>query len=453
MSSLFSMLNLGAGAISAHTAGVSVASNNAANADTEGYSRQRVELRSLLGSGGVSAGGVDRFGSAFLGGRLRDTAGTLAMSKAFAAALMSIEAEITAPNADVSVATSALFDSFSALSVAPSDSIARGAAVEAAENLAATIRRQAASLSRARADADQRIRDQTSEASKLAFEIATANKAIQTSDDPVLRDRRDAAAEQLAALVGGDARIDGDGFMRFVLPGGAVVVDGTRAASFQGSTDPANGGMARLDLVDGASRVDVTGQIESGAIGGELQFRDSAVVSAANDLDQLAFDLSTQINAVHQAGAGSDGVSGRDLFAAPTQVAGAAAAMAVDAPVAADSSLLAAGATGAGPTDNSNALALAAMRDQPLAGGGTRTFIDAGIDIAAGVGQQAARASGENEMLGAVRDHLDSVRDSIAGVSIQEELTRLSQFQHGVEAATRFISTVDGLLGTIIESL
>lgn len=453
MSTLFSLLDLGAGSISAHTTGVSVASNNAANADTEGYSRQRVELRSLLGSGGVAAGGVDRYASSFLGGRLRDTAGTLAMSKAFANALMSIETEMTAPHADVAAATSGLFDSFSALSVAPSDPFARAAVVDAAESVAATIRRQAAALSRARADADQRVRDRTAEASRLASEIAAANRSIKTSGDPAIADRRDAAAEKLAALVGGEARVDGDGFMRFVLPGGAVVVDGTRSATFQAATDPANGGMARLELVDGASRIDVTAQIDGGAIGGELSFRDGAALDAAAQLDQLAFDLAAEINATHRAGAGADGVTGRDLFTAPAQVAGAAAAIEIDPAVAADHDLLAAGGAGAGPTDNANALALAAMRDQPLAAGGTRSFVDAGIEIATGVGQSAARARADHEMLGAVRDHLDGVRDSIAGVSIQEELTRLTQFQHGVEAATRFISTVDGLLGTIIESV
>jgi len=49
---------------------------------------------------------------------------------------------------------------------------------------------------------------------------------LASGDDPVMRDRRDVAAQDLAALVGGDGRIDADGQMRWVLPDGGVLVDG-----------------------------------------------------------------------------------------------------------------------------------------------------------------------------------------------------------------------------------
>jgi flagellar hook-associated protein 1 FlgK len=127
--------------------------------------------------------------------------------------------------------------------------------------------------------------------------------------------------------------------------------------------------------------------------------------------------------------------------------------MEVDPALAADSTLLATSAAGAGTGNNEGALALVALRDQPLASGGTRTFVDAGIDIAADVGRAAADAMAERDFFGVQGEHLAALRDAASGVSLQEEMSNLSQFQHAAEAQVRFLSTVDALLGSIIEGL
>jgi flagellar hook-associated protein 1 FlgK len=94
-----------------------------------------------------------------------------------------------------------------------------------------------------------------------------------------------------------------------------------------------------------------------------------------------------------------------------------------------------------------------ALGDQAVAGAGRRTFLDEAIDITAEVGRTAAAAAGELELFNAEADHLAGLRDSESGVSLQEETMRLSQFQHASEAQVRFLSTIDNLLGTMIENL
>lgn len=454
MSSLFSLLDLGAGAISAKSTGVAVAGNNAANADTEGYSRQRVDFRSERGfpvAGGVRAGAVQRFESLLLAGRSRVGGAALAMSRAFTQALTDFEIATSASN--VAGKMSEFFAAVGSVSASPLDPFARPAAVTAAENLAKSIRSQATAVAEARSETDQRIRERTREASALAQQVADLNKATQISSDPVVADKRDAAAQNLAELVGGRARIDSDGYMRVVLDNGGVLVDGANAATLEANTDSANDGMARIELVDGPHRLDITSNLSAGTIGGEIAFRDGTAKTTIGDLDQLAFDLATSINATHRANIGADGIGGRDLFVEPTVVTGAATALAVDSAVLADADLFATGQAGGGPGDNRGALALLGLRDQPLASGGTRSFIDAGIDLVANVGYEAANSTAQLDRLSATVDHLDGLRDSLAGVSVQEELTRLSEFQRGIEAASRFVSTVDDILGTIINTL
>jgi flagellar hook-associated protein 1 FlgK len=456
MPSLFGLLNLGANALQAQNAGVAVTSNNVANATTPGYSRQRIDLESQLGSplvGGVMAGRVDRISSSLLAGRMRSNTSSLSVAEAFSSALLDLEGSMTVPGGDIGALSASFFSNIAQVSASPGEQGLRDAAVQAARALAVGMQRQAAEVADSRADSNQRIRESVQEVNRLIGEIAQANRASAISDDPVMRDRRDQAAGKLSELIGGSARIDPDGQMRVSLPGGETLVDGPRGVQLRTTPDVALGNMDRIEVVDGAHVRDVTSGIDGGRIGGELRMRDEAAPAALAQLDQLAYDISTQVNQVHQLNAGLDGQDGRNLFAAPTQVAGAAASMAVDPELLADSRLLATAAPGAGPGDNQGALALMSLRDQPLADGGRRTFTDAGIQIPLGVGRAAADAIVDRDFHSAQGTYLDGLRDSMSGVSLHEEMSNLSLFQHAAEAQVQFLSTVDELLGTIIQGL
>ena len=418
MSNLFSLLNLGAGALQAYNTGVAVASNNTANVNTEGYSRQNADLRALRASplvGGVGSDDPYRTVNDLLSARQRDSSGDLGMATAFGTAIHGLEGVLTSDSVDVTISLAELFAAFGDVGSAPLDSNVRDAAIGSARQLAASVQRGAHELVVSQADADARVVDLTSEATLLAQEIANANREAQISSDPTLKDRRDLAAMRLVEIVGGSARVDSDGHMRFTLPNGTVVVDGINAASFEATRDPALDNLHRIDVTFGQWRHDVTSALQSGKMAGELEFRDAIVANARTELDQLAFDLSTQINAIHRANAGLDGVAGRDLFVEPAVVLGAAAAFAVDSAVDSDSTLLAAGTVGAGPSDNQGALALVALRDQSVAAGGTKTFIDESIRFLSDIGRAASEAEVQREFQSHKHSGLADLRDSVSG--------------------------------------
>jgi flagellar hook-associated protein 1 FlgK len=455
MSDLLSLLSLGSAAISAQNTGISVATNNVANANTVGYSRQRADLDALEAAplvGGVRSGSPDRFQDNLLYGRIQTAAGSLAMSQAFADALSELESGLASGGATIDEQVGALFSKLSVASAGPTDSSSRNAVVAAARDLVSGIQRRSADVAAARKDADARIRDGAVSATALAKQLAAANTAVARSNDPTQRDHRDQVAKQLGQLVGGQARIDPDGQMRYVLDGGGVLVDGGRAASLAATPDPTSG-YARLEVVDGAARRDVTSAIGSGALGASLQLRDHIAAAASTKLDQLAYDVTTSMNATHTANAGLDGVGGRPMFAPIAQVAGAAGQMAVDPALAADSNLLALGAPGAGPGDNQGALALFAIAARPVASGGTRTLGESALDVVSGVALAAADAKGSAKRDGLVSEHLAGLRDSLAGVDPQEELTNLARFEHASSAMVKFVTTIDGMLGSLIYKL
>lgn len=454
MSDLLSLLSLGSAGIAAQNTGVAVASNNVANANTEGYSRQRVDLEALVGMplvGGVRSGAPTRFEDALLGSRMRTAGSSLAMSQTRASLLSDIEARLVDGGATLGESLGEMFASLSRAASSPTDPISRQAVVDKIDQLVEDIHVRSANLEAAHLELNLRIREHAAQATALSRQLAASNLAIAKSGDPVLRDERDRIAQQLSELVGGNARVDADGQMRFVLDGGAVLVDGSRAATLEATPDPATGD-TRLAVVDGNSRRDVTSAIGGGTIGAELQTRDGTLADARTALDQLAYDVATSMNGVHAANAGLDGVTGRNLFTPLGGVAGAAKALAIDPAIAGDPTKLALGAPGQGPGSNAGAVALFQLANQPVAAGG-KTLGAAALDLVGAVGTAASRATADAKRDQLVTNHLAGLRDSLAGVDIQEELTNLARFEHASSAMTRFVSTIDDLLGDLIDRL
>lgn len=456
MSTLMGLLDLGAGAIQAQNAGIATAANNAANVNTEGYTRQRVDLNANPGSplfGGVSFSNPERQGSDLLSGRQRFIGGSSGYFDSLSSTLLDLEGVMTAAEGDIPAGLGEVFGNLNNVASSPLDPQVREAAMASARRLAFAFRQQATEVDRARQDADERIRDSADEASGLSAEIAKLNKAIQLGNDPVLIDQRDSAALRLSEVVGGKARIDSDGHMRFLLDDGSVVVDGPRSAIFEAVGDASLGGMSRIDIVDGAHRLNVTRAISSGRLGADIHFRDDVTSTLVTEIDQLAFDLATNMNAVHRSFAGLDGATGRNLFVQPLTANGAAKLFEVDPSVDADPSLLAAATVGQPVGDNSGMLALLDIQDQLLAGGGTSTFVDESVRFISNIGQNVRAAVIDQKFHDAQRNSIDALRDSISGVSLEEELNRLSQFQHASQANMRFVQTVDQLLGRLIDLL
>lgn len=453
MADLLSILSLGANGIAAQSAGASVAANNIANANTAGFSRQRVDLESLLAAplvGGVRSGDPTRYASQLLNSRIQSAAGQLSGSQAFSAAISDFEATATAGNT-IDVQLGNVFTSLSQASAAPTDPDQRANVTAMFRQLADGIRQRAGETADARNEADARIGDGATQATALAKQLATLNAAVAKSSDPTLADQRDQVAKQLVAITGGKARIDADGMMRVALDGGAVLVDGKSAAQLVATKDPATG-FSKLEVVDGGSRRDVTSDLGSGSLAGELKLRDVTLGKVAQQLDQLAFDTAKTFNTTAMANAAPDGTTGHAIFVQPAAVAGAAATFAIDPALDADNgaATLALAAPGKGPGDNTGAQAMFALANTKLGG---KTLADSALAVIQTVAQAGADAKSDVARDTLVASHLDDLRDSLAGVDTQEELTNLARFQHASDAMTKVVSTIDSMLSSLIENL
>ena len=109
--------------------------------------------------------------------------------------------------------------------------------------------------------------------------------------------------------------------------------------------------------------------------------------------------------------------------------------------------------SGAAVGDGRAAVEIAAIRNSQVMVGGAKTFDDYFADAVTNVGLQGERAEMNLLSQNAIMDDLRNLRESISGVNIDEELAEILKFQHGYNAAAKFITVWDNLVDTVINRL
>jgi len=173
--------------------------------------------------------------------------------------------------------------------------------------------------------------------------------------------------------------------------------------------------------------------------------------------EENAYDFN-QANAVNfLAAAVREGEDGNAAQYAVAPVLNPAGYMSVNKDIQKDVLSVAAGKAGHNGVveagDGSSAVEIAALRNNPVMIGRSRTFDDYFAESVTNVGLKGEQAQTNLLSQNAIMADLRDLRDSISGVNIDEELADIIKFQHGYNAAAKFISVVDELLDTVINRL
>lgn len=460
MSGLLSILQQGAQSLQAQQAYSSTVSQNLSNSNTVGYSRQRAEIAASLpaeryGNSYIGRGAVlqavtqarDRFLEAQMPGAI-----SREMSSGTEAQTLQSVTALDLENG-VAPALSNFYAQLRALSQNPGSANYREAAVAGAKQLALTINRTAETLEAARTGVDAKLDGRMAEVNGSLAQVARLNAQIRearaTGGEPNdLLDARLKLGDRLAELTGAVAVANKDGDLNLTLSDGTALVAAEKAAQFSLLPDATNGGHSQLYLQkpDGSVRSALANP-PGGELGGLIAARDGALKTAGSQLDQLAFDLSGAVNTVANAGVALDGSSGRDLFTGISTVSGAARSMTINAVIAADTSLFPAGTTAA-PGDAGAVQGMLNTENQALSTG--TTAAGALARITSDYGATTQRASTMHEGDTAILSHLDTMRQSASGVSVDEELVNMQKAQRAYEAVTRVIKTADSMLETLM---
>lgn len=442
-----SILHIGRTGMTAAQAGIRTSGDNMVNANTPGYRRREIQLRSSLTvqhsnyriGTGVEVASFERAVDVNVERRVRQAFSDLGAEESRGEMLRRVAVGFgDLDGTGLATAVDDLLASFDALAANPADDSARTAVVESAERVAYDLNRYAGDVRRARVEVNAAISTSVEEVNEKIEEIADLNKRIvQAGSIPgELEDRRDVLLDELSQAVEIHVLHKDNGVVDVSLRGGGALVVDDRARLLSSATD-ANGDVQVTDSGGGP--------VEGGALGGLFTVRDSDLTALRDNLDNFAYDLATGVNAVHSAGYGLDGVTGRDLFAAPAAVADAARNLQVDAGVAADPHQVAAAQDPLlVPGDNRNAVAMAALRESAFVGG--ERPADALAGMMEDFGNRMYEAENNAEGLRAVADGVTQIRENISGVSLDEEMVRLLEFRQAYQAAAQLVRTADELL-------
>lgn len=455
MASLFQLLSIARDGMQAQTAGLSVASQNIGGASTPDYVKRRVRLEtppvSGDGGGGVLVGGIDRNVDRFATARVVEQEGRLHSAQAREGVLANFEVLASPIGDNILDRMGALGSAFADVASSPADGGARDAALARADGVARRFNEISATLTDTRQELFLRSKSEVGEVNQKLDRLAEVNERVVESvgrgeNAADLRDQRDRLVRELGQLVGVRATEDASGNMT-LFGAGTTLLDRDQAAHLDVALDP-NGALS-FSVVRNGTSTDVTASIESGSLGGVRRARDEDLKKLGDDLDQFAYDFANQLNAVHTSGYGLDGATGRPLFTPLLGVGGAASAIKLDAAmVGHPERFAAAAAAGDVPGGNGVARQLADFGSLTLGAGGTARERASGFSER--IGFLKSDASSEVQLREDTLTTAQSLREATSGVSTDEELVDMQQFQRAYQASLRVMKTADELLQSLL---
>jgi flagellar hook-associated protein 1 FlgK len=456
MATLTSLMNLATSALLADQGALNVTSNNVANQNTVGYTRETVNFQAQdsvtigaasYGEGTSIGNGASSVRDRVLEQRVQQQTQVQGQSGALATALTAVEnvfglsaTSSSAAATTLGSAVDSFFNSFATLEANPSDPSTRQGVLSAATALINAFNTASTQLASTSSSLNSQVTDTVGQINSLTANIASLNQKISSispnGDAGSLEDQRQTAIAQLSQLVGLDQITTEQNGITLTTSSGAVLVGGNQ--SYPLSTSQVSG---TTHILAGPDATDVTASITGGSLGGILQARDQVLPTFTSDLDNLAYAIGTQVNTQNAAGLDGSGNPGGAIFTLPGSAAGAAGSIAL---ATSDPSTIAAAAVGEGATGNGNAIALAGLANGTIVGGKTPSSFYA--SFLAQLGTAASSATSDNTVQQAALTQLTSQRDAISGVSLDQEAANLTQYQRSYEAAAKVFSIVDQLL-------
>jgi flagellar hook-associated protein FlgK len=463
--STFGSLNAATTALWSQRRALDVTGQNIANVNTEGYSRQRVDLQAMGGSvvpaffstsngigGGVSADDVTRIRDAFLEGRGHTEHANSARLAVENDTYGLVQQAFREPgDTGIQSLMSDMWAGWEDVANQPQDEAARGQVLKRLETLVGGIHFSQASLgaqwTQSRDSLDVLVADVNSAANSIAQlnqAIKRANQSGTTAND--LTDQRDVLVMKLADQVGATVRHGDDGVVD-VLVGGMTLVSGSTASSLATagtySVDGVTADPPRIVTGVGGYTVRAGGTAE-----GQLNSLVTIIPNYRKALDDTAVSLATSLNTAHTApGAAFDlnGAPGTPLLgSASGPITAASLTVLITDPKKIAASSVPGPAAGVGALDHGNADAIAQLRQ-------STTGTDASYrKMIVELGVQAAVAGRNVDIQSVISTQVDAARESVAGVNIDEEMTNMLSYQHAYSAAGRLVTAIDEMLDKLI---
>jgi flagellar hook-associated protein 1 FlgK len=461
MSSLFGALSIAVRSLYAQEGAIDTTSNNIANVNTPGYSRETpiltesppVDLGQISIGNGVDFNGVQSIRDNILALRIDQETQQQNQLTSYVNYMNQVQSLFNeTQGSGLSDALNSFFNSFQQLADNPTDTPTRQAVISAGQNLTSAFQQTAQQLTTIQQGADQEVVQTVQQINADTAQLAGLNQQISglqanSQQAGMLQDDQYQVLNNLSQLVDVAVTHTSSGGLTVTTTSGQALVAGGQSFDLSTATNASTGFQ---DVFSQGS--DVTSTFTGGQLAGLLKARDQSIPSVRSSLDNLAAGIINSVNKQSTKGYDLNGAKGVDFFQpvvqpSPGSNAGAAEDMAV---AITDPSQVAASSDGT-QGDNANALALANIQNEAVANGQTAT--DSYSDLVSTVGNDVSTATDEQESVGLVLSQLQNQRSDTSGVSLDEEAANLVLYQRAYEAAAEVVSAVNDLTSYAIQTI
>jgi flagellar hook-associated protein 1 FlgK len=446
MGGLTTSLLIGLQALEASQSALDATSNNIANANTPGYTREVVQLSEnaenesagTVTGGGVTLDGIQSVRDELLNLQIQQQTSLQSSADTQSSILQQIQQYFASSGNDIATTLSSFSSSLAQLSANPSSSAAQQSVLSAGQNLAQSFNTTANGLTSAQTSADQQVTQTVAQINSLTQQIAQLNSQLSSTSTTsenggTIEDQRDQLVQQLSTLTGINVSQSSSGEV-ITTGNGSPLVIGGQSFSLQTTT-----GTDGLQQVLDSNGNNITSSIQGGQLGGAIQIRDQVIPGFLNSLNTLASQFATAFNAAQAKGYDSNGNVGQNFFTVPAGTTGAAAGISVALTSPSQIAISSDGSAGS----NGNVANLSAALTSALPSG--QTPANAYANIVFQVGNATSNAGADSTAIGQNILQLTNQQSAVSGVSIDEETTNLIRYQTAYEAAARIVSTIQAL--------
>ncbi len=470
MSRIWSMMDIGKRSMMNNQTALQTVSHNIANKSTEGYSRQRVELQTAEPTGtgklrignGSRAAMVTRTNNPYIEKQIQKETVNLGGAQTRADAMGRVEQVYNEQsNKGLNKYMGEFFNAFRSLSNNPESLAARTQVKESADFLARDFQRVNGQLKSIQGDIDFQLSTHIAEINDMTKEIANLNekiKSVELNGIPANdeRDRRDMLLKRMGETINIRYTEGEDGGVTVMAGSTAVLVSGFSHRDLLVSATGEREGKAEghydvfYKSTESGTPVNITHQIVGGKIGGLLRTRDQTINGLIEKNDSLAYQLGTKVNEAHMAGVDRYNKKAVRIFDLGAGPKGASENIKINAEVTSDVGKIASAAMPDSPGDNRVANIISDLQYRDTMGQGESNFDEYYGSMVGEVGVQTSRANADLSSQSGLVSQLKNIRESISGVSLDEETTKLIEYQKGFEASARLIKASDEMMDTVL---
>jgi flagellar hook-associated protein 1 FlgK len=443
--SIARLFEIGKRSLLAYQSAINTTTENISNANREEYSRKRVNLINIPAD--VSGYGVEtrvaiRMRQEFAQHQIWNENQNLGRHETLEMMLSQVEGTF-ADNTEASISNvlSQFWSAWNDLANDPESSYARTIVRDRAMMLTNSFNRIYKELKGFKPQLTPEIRETVTNVNQIIRQISEINKQLKIASSPDLLDERDLLIKKLSKLTNIDVTEKENGEVNIFTDGLILVQD-----------DIVNELVVHTTTVDSDTQIEIrlkdiplSPTIRSGQLSGLLDTYNNIIPEYLDKLNTLAKGLVKQVNDVHRTGYNISGVSGVNFFDPNLTGAGD---MQINDAVYDDPSLIATRAAGEGEGSSSIAQAISAIQfEQIVAGTSANDYYSSMLTELGSTIQESQFIYRSQEM---IILQLQNQKEAVTGVSMDEEMTRLIQFQQAYEASARLVTTVDQMVETLL---